>query len=117
MWVIDIHAKSNPAFAHEAFCQRPEYKTENIDIYRLDRQGNITATVQSGNEFGINRHRCSIQGDVTSIGLYRAGCSISPNHSDHEQEIAWAKSTSMYQANKRCKWSLLQISVSEVIGL
>ena len=117
LWVIDIHAADNLNFAHEAFCMRPQMGTKNVTIYRLDRKGSITSNIQSGNDYCINRHRASVQSVIPKIGPYGAACSVSDDHLDHEQELSWAKATSMYTGNKLHTWNMLQVSAIEVAGL
>jgi hypothetical protein len=112
--VIDIHARSNVSFAHEAFCQRPEYNTKELTIQRLNRDGTPSGKLDVGNWFGINIHRASFVSDVVTIGLYSEGCQVAQNHIDHEKQLAAAKETSMYKANPKCLWSYLLFGIDEI---
>lgn len=114
IWVIDTHMASNPSVAHEAFCQRPQYGVLPIKIYRLDRKGNPTATIQSGTEFGINRHRASYVYDLQKIGPWSEGCSVAQSHKDHEAIMELAKKTDKYNKNHKCKFSCLFMKLSDI---
>lgn len=117
-WVIEIHKKSSPSFAHEAFCQRPEYNTLPIKIWRdinknyiFDKSIDYT---QVGNWFGINIHRASILQDVPKIGDYSWGCQVFNNHADLEQYLIWAKDTQKYKNNNKCLFSYLLINKNDI---
>lgn len=113
--VIDIHAASHPTFAHEAFCQRPEHGCLPLSIWRLDRQGKPQpGIIQTANWFGINVHRASATKEVELIGSYSEGCQVDNDHEDHEQEMDWAKGTSMFCAERWFRWGYMLISSDEI---
>jgi hypothetical protein len=114
--VIDIHC-AGTTMAHDAFCQRPEAGCIPLIYDRLDKTGTPTGKSYSTNEAGLNVHRASVQSDVEHIGPYSEGCQVDDDHEDHEQEIAAAKASSMYQANPKYLWNYLLISVDEVTGI
>lgn len=86
IWVIDTHAADNPNFAHEALCQRSARGCQAIAYWRdakkeFKQGSNI---IQYSRECCMNMHRCSVQSDIETIGLYGEGCIIRNNHIDHE---------------------------------
>lgn len=108
IWVLEIHAKiSNPKFAHEAFCQRPEHETGPVKIWRDVNKNYIEDdnVYQSGNWFGINKHRASKLYVVHEIDDYSWGCIVAQDAKDHEKEVEIAKQTQKYKKDKFCKFS------------
>ncbi|HOW81358.1 MAG TPA: hypothetical protein PK573_02255 [Spirochaetota bacterium] len=90
IWMIGIHAKSNQAFAHEAFIQTGN----EVVIWRdRDRDGvqDETDPVERG-YFGINLHRASIHGSKI-IGAYSYGCQVLQNPADLQIILSIAKQT------------------------
>jgi len=87
IWVIGTHAKSNPAFAHEALCSRSDRGCQPVKYWR-DRNKDfiysIGDDIQADPDAGINMHRASKCSDIKQIGLYFEGCQGRIRASDHE---------------------------------
>jgi hypothetical protein len=79
---LDIHARSNPKFAHEGLCQRGA----KLKVWR---DGNRNTTLDHDPEsldegwFGINIHRSKV-GEADYVGSYSAGCQVFKNSTDYK---------------------------------
>jgi len=96
VYKVDIHAASNPNFAHEALCQRGA----TLKVWRDDNFDNILDhdpdSVDEG-WFGVNIHRSKSSGEAAYVGSYSAGCQVFKNSTDFKQFMAVInKSKSMY---------------------
>ena len=80
VYKVDIHARSNAKFAHEALCQRGG----KLKVWRDNNRDKILdhdpETVDEG-WFGINIHR-SKTGEANYVGSYSAGCQVFKNGTD-----------------------------------
>jgi len=85
IWVIDIHCKSIPIFAHEALCSRPERGCEPIKYWRDSNQNRIYDSNELilDNFIGINCHRASARRLVATIGDYSDACQVRQDINDH----------------------------------
>jgi hypothetical protein len=102
IWVIDTHARSISAFAHEALCSRPERGCKPIKYYR-DRDKNfIYSTGDDIREdfVGINMHRASKIKDVPEIGDYSDSCQVRVHCMDHEEMMELIKKVPEVAATK-----------------
>ena len=80
---VDIHAKSNKNFAHEALCQRGNV----LKVWRDNNRNNILdhkpESIEEG-WFGVNIHRSKSSGAANYVGAYSAGCQVFKNSTDFE---------------------------------
>jgi hypothetical protein len=85
VWVIDIHARSNKLFAHEALCNRPERGCRSISYFRDQNKNRIfdSSDIKLYNFVGLNCHRASAIKDAAYIGDYSDGCQVRLNIGDH----------------------------------
>lgn len=85
IWVIDIHAKNKPLFAHEALCSRPERGCKPIKFWRDKNRDRVYTNedIMIEGFIGINCHRASVRTAVPSIGDYSDGCQVRVDHNDH----------------------------------
>jgi hypothetical protein len=78
---VDIHAKSNKNFAHEALCQRGG----TLKVWRDNNLDNIldhnAGSIDEG-WFGVNIHRSKSSGAANYVGAYSAGCQVFKNSTD-----------------------------------
>lgn len=74
VYKVDIHARHNSKFAHEALCQRG-------NVLKVWRDGNRDKILDHDAEtidegwFGINIHRSKV-GEASYVGSYSAGCQV-----------------------------------------
>ncbi len=80
---IDIHARNNSKFSHEALCQRAGkvkvWRDKNRDIILDHDEDNV----DSGS-FGVNIHRAKSSGEADYVGAYSAGCQVFKNSTDYK---------------------------------
>jgi len=78
---IDIHARNNIKFAHEALCQRGA----KLKVWRDGNKNKILdhdpESIDEG-WFGINIHRSKSSGEAGYVGSYSAGCQVFKNSTD-----------------------------------
>tara|TARA_R100001509_G_scaffold164254_1_gene141188 strand:+ start:2313 stop:2951 length:639 start_codon:yes stop_codon:yes gene_type:complete len=78
---LDIHARSNSRFAHEALCQRGA----PLQVWRDNNKDKVLdhdpETTDEG-WFGINIHRSKSSGEADYVGSYSAGCQVFKNSTD-----------------------------------
>ena len=80
VYKVDIHARHNSKFAHEALCQRG-------NVLKVWRDGNRDKILDHDPEtidegwFGINIHRSKV-GEASYVGSYSAGCQVFKNGTD-----------------------------------
>ena len=78
---IDIHARNNKRFSHEALCQRGA----KLKVWR---DGNKDKVLDHDPEsidegwFGVNIHRSKSSGEADYVGAYSAGCQVFKNSTD-----------------------------------
>ena len=78
---IDIHARHNTKFAHEALCQRG-------NVLKVWRDGNRDKALDHDPEsvdegwFGVNIHRSKASGSASYVGSYSAGCQVFKNSTE-----------------------------------
>tara|TARA_R110000851_G_scaffold174822_1_gene321045 strand:+ start:28127 stop:28765 length:639 start_codon:yes stop_codon:yes gene_type:complete len=78
---VDIHARNNSRFAHEALCQRGG----KLKVWRdNDRDKVLDHDPESIDEgwFGVNIHRSKSSGEADYVGSYSAGCQVYKNSTD-----------------------------------
>jgi len=81
VYQVDIHARNNSRFAHEALCQRGG----KLQVWRdNDRDTILEHDPESIDEgwFGINIHRSKSTGEADYVGSYSAGCQVFKNSTD-----------------------------------
>jgi len=78
---VDIHARHNTKFSHEALCQRggklKVWRDSNLDKI-LDHD---PESVDEG-WFGVNIHRSKATSSASYVGSYSAGCQVFKNGTD-----------------------------------
>ena len=83
VYKVDIHAKNNPSFAHEALCQR----NGPVQVYRDNNRDHILDhdpdSVEQG-WFGINIHQAK-SGETRYVGSYSAGCQVFKNSTEFKK--------------------------------
>ena len=80
---VDIHAKSNKNFAHEALCQRAGVLSVWRDNNRDDILDHNPESIEEG-WFGVNIHRSKSSGAANYVGAYSAGCQVFKNSTDFD---------------------------------
>ena len=78
---VDIHARNNSRFAHEALCQRGG----KLKVWRdNDRDTVLDHDPESIDEgwCGVNIHRSKSSGEADYVGSYSAGCQVYKNSTD-----------------------------------
>jgi hypothetical protein len=80
---VDIHAKSNKNFAHEALCQRGGVLSVWRDNNRDDILDHNPESIEEG-WFGVNIHRSKSSGAANYVGAYSAGCQVFKNSTDFD---------------------------------
>ena len=78
---LDIHARRNPKFAHEALCQRGG----KLKVWRDNNKNKIldhASETEDEGWFGINIHRSKSSGEADYVGSYSAGCQVFKNSTD-----------------------------------
>ena len=95
VYKVDIHARHNSKFAHEALCQRG-------NVLKVWRDGNRDKILDHDAEtidegwFGINIHRSKV-GEASYVGSYSAGCQVFKNGTDFKLFMsAVKKSADLY---------------------
>ena len=95
VYKVDIHARHNSKFAHEALCQRG-------NVLKVWRDGNRDKILDHDPEtidegwFGINIHRSKV-GEASYVGSYSAGCQVFKNGTDFKLFMtAVKKSAELY---------------------
>ena len=107
VYVLGIHGRSNPAFAHEAFIQCGTFKFFRDE--NMDGDIDLVEAMQIGDDTGINFHRASSQSNVARIGLYGIGCQVVQDHEDLEKFVSLWKSTDTFKKDQKAKISYLLI--------
>ena len=86
IWCFDVHAPNIPSWSHRALCQRPARGTGVIKFWRDKNKHFIydpdTDKIEESKECYMNFHRASAAQDVSTIGVYSAGCQVSQNVTD-----------------------------------
>ena len=80
---IDIHAKNNSNFAHEALCQR----NGKVKVWRDNNKNETLDHDEESLEegwYGINIHRAKSSGETDYVGAYSAGCQVFKNSTDYK---------------------------------
>lgn len=97
VYKVDIHARSNTKFAHEALCQRGG----KLKVWRDNNRDKILdhdpETVDEG-WFGINIHR-SKNGEASYVGSYSAGCQVFKNSTDFKLFMSAVKKSAELYGN------------------
>ena len=95
VYKVDVHARHNSKFAHEALCQRG-------NVLKVWRDGNRDKILDHDPEttdegwFGINIHRSKV-GEASYVGSYSAGCQVFKNGTDFKLFMtAVKKSAELY---------------------
>jgi len=93
IWVIDVHARNNVLFAHEALCSRPQRGCLPIKYWRDENKNRIydSNDIILDNFIGINCHRASKIKDVSNIGDYSDACQVRLSFTDHMSFMAKIK--------------------------
>tara|TARA_B100000900_G_scaffold397690_2_gene398314 strand:+ start:1941 stop:2573 length:633 start_codon:yes stop_codon:yes gene_type:complete len=83
VYKIDIHARNNSKFSHEALCQR----SGKVKVWRDNNKDN-QIDYELGKEdegwFGVNIHRAKSSGETEYVGAYSAGCQVFKNSTDYK---------------------------------
>jgi hypothetical protein len=94
---VDIHARHNSKFAHEALCQRG-------NVLKVWRDGNRDKILDHDAEtidegwFGINIHRSKV-GEASYVGSYSAGCQVFKNGTDFKLFMSAVKKSAELYGN------------------
>jgi len=97
VYKVDIHARHNSKFAHEALCQRG-------NVLKVWRDGNKDKILDHDAEtidegwFGINIHRSKV-GEASYVGSYSAGCQVFKNGTDFKLFMSAVKKSSELYGN------------------
>ncbi len=82
VYKVDIHARSNTRFAHEALCQRGG----KLKVWRDNNRDKVLdhdpESIDEG-WHGINIHRSKV-GEADYVGSYSAGCQVFKNGTDYK---------------------------------
>lgn len=94
---LDIHARHNEKFSHEALCQRGG----KVKVWRDNNKDKILdhdpETPDEG-WFGINIHRSKV-GEAAYVGSYSAGCQVFKNGTDYKLFLDVVKRSSALYGN------------------
>ena len=82
VYKVDIHARSNTRFAHEALCQRGGKLKVWRDNNRDKMLDHDPESIDEG-WHGINIHRSKV-GEADYVGSYSAGCQVFKNGTDYK---------------------------------
>jgi len=81
IYKVDIHARNNTRFAHEALCQRGG----KLQVWRDNNKDKVLdhdpESIDEG-WFGVNIHRSKSSGEADYVGSYSAGCQVFKNSTD-----------------------------------
>tara|TARA_R100001015_G_C4629240_1_gene189940 strand:+ start:1764 stop:2399 length:636 start_codon:yes stop_codon:yes gene_type:complete len=94
---VDIHARHNSKFAHEALCQRG-------NVLKVWRDGNRDKILDHDPEtvdegwFGVNIHRSKV-GEASYVGSYSAGCQVFKNGTDFKLFMSAVKKSAELYGN------------------
>ena len=81
VYKLDIHARNNSRFAHEALCQRGG----KLQVWRDNNKDKVLdhnpESIDEG-WFGVNIHRSKSSGEADYVGSYSAGCQVFKNSTD-----------------------------------
>ena len=97
VYKVDIHARHNSKFAHEALCQRG-------NVLKVWRDGNRDKILDHDPEtvdegwFGINIHRSKV-GEASYVGSYSAGCQVFKNGTDFQLFMSAVKKSAELYGN------------------
>tara|TARA_R110002124_G_scaffold116400_4_gene272779 strand:+ start:32326 stop:32961 length:636 start_codon:yes stop_codon:yes gene_type:complete len=97
VYKVDVHARHNSKFAHEALCQRG-------NVLKVWRDGNRDKILDHDPEtidegwFGINIHRSKV-GEASYVGSYSAGCQVFKNGTDFKLFMSAVKKSAELYGN------------------